>query len=497
MSTCPPGPGPPPSVPCPTPPDWANPNCDMKLKARDPSFIPPEAVCYRDQTGKPIKCNGFGQGFNLHNTAISPSNMMNGTNIFTPETYEYGGACVQGNTLAAEPNSDIRTFDSTQQIVKSMSTDNSIGGSYSNMAFSVKASVDTQTKTDSTADAHIQSAVYDYRNYSATLNFDRSCIKPSNLNPALIADFCALPVFQLSVGYLFNPADFVPYQNFFTNWGTHVLTNTKIGHRFLRTDSLSSTDSNTARILTVKECLDASVNSGVNTASMSQCSNITDSEKTAASQLTTQNTKYAWGGDPYYANRLQDPCSTQDDAQGFIKSSPHLDTNIGFSFIPIWEVLLTAVTFGLTCPQSPASMVQRVNNLQVCYEGYMAQNCSTRTGHDGNDIIQGLQVKQISADGTNAVWGCFWRHDGCYNDDDCHYNWNDAACKCDGNGCYSSNNNGPPVFNNTSWRYDVPSGACSRPTIFTECACHGIYPNNRWSYVQGNSACTPDSPCLQ
>jgi len=266
---------------------------------------------------------------------------------------------------------------------------------------------------------------------SSTVSFNQNpqCLGEANFNPDFFQDFQSLPVMTDPT----NSANWAPYVDFMSKWGSHVMIEQDIGSRFQQWLSSTSSYSATGNILQIKACAEVEGIDEDGGWSVSDCEAYSQTQKQES--LYTQSTSYriiTGGTDSTRADLTANV--TQDTLDAFIASASEGDQPIGYSFDAIWD--LVYFIYNDECSAGNASSclnVQRATTLEAAYEAWLALGCETEV--DGNGIPYQWMTSQADSRGIQT-YQCVVSKTGCRSDNDCNAGgFMDDVCYCYGPGC--------------------------------------------------------------
>ena len=415
-------------------------------------------------------------------TMAGLGNTFLGSNVSLKPIAE--GGCVNG-TPTTGGTSMVSSYHDTESYTTSLSTEANLDAKGSaTKNFSLNATVKERTTSSSTTNLDIQTATYDYSSIGGSISLGKCIDDLSSLFQGTKNAFNNLPVITgLKLNDPFNPGTAGLYTNFIKTHGSHILTQMSTGRRFLQQSSLSSYGSDVSTLLSVEACVKVNGVTPEGQFDVNGCGSVDKQTASQAKSLNSTDYRLVRGGEPELNAQLQTGMVTAADAQKFLLSDPINDEAILFTFRPIWEVLQNMldndVRRGRTTGISGDSSADyaRIITLQAVYEGWLSHACTTVTGASSDDIVRQMRVTSLTPEGY-ALWGCWARHDGCYKDNDCHWDYAYTMCKCDGNGCYTHDEELEPVkwYGREHNGYVGPNNACSYGWSM-DCGCN---PNASW-----------------
>ena len=215
-----------------------------------------------------------------------------------------------------------------------------------------------------------------------------------------------------------------PYHNFLTTYGSHVITSVTLGASFRQMTFAESSKSYSERDFEVKSCLSLGGPTAAGELGFKACSNVTESEKSEASQISTNDKVFVLGGSLDTRNKLLDQeTRSGEEIQNLLNEASEQPSAIEHTFVPIWNILQSRFKIG------SANNIRGLN-LQYYYLGFLNYGCSFVKG--GNVEIQKFDYSTSSTK-TSPEFECSLAKEGCQSDNDCHYK--PVWCSCHGKSC--------------------------------------------------------------
>ena len=215
-----------------------------------------------------------------------------------------------------------------------------------------------------------------------------------------------------------------PYHNFLRTYGSHVTTSISLGASFRQMTFAESSNSYSERDFEVKSCLSLAGPTVAGELGLKACADITESEKSEASQINTSDKVFVLGGSIDTRNRLLDQeTRSAEEIQKLLNEASEQPSAIEHTFVAMWNILQSRFKIG-----SPNHI--RGLNLQYYYLGFLNYGCNFVEG--GNVQIQKFDYS-TSATETSPEFECSLAKQGCQSNDDCHYK--PVWCSCHGKSC--------------------------------------------------------------
>lgn len=214
------------------------------------------------------------------------------------------------------------------------------------------------------------------------------------------------------------------YHNFLRTYGSFVITSVTLGTSFRQMTFAESSKSYSERDFEVKSCLSLAGPTGVGELGFKACADITESEKSEASQISTSDKVFVLGGSLDTRNKLLDQATrSAEQIEKLLNEASEQPSSIEHTFVAIWNILQSRFK-----PGSPNHI--RGLNLQYYYLGFLNYGCTHVKG--GKIEIQKFDLTTRATD-TSPEYECSLAKEGCQSDNDCHYKpiW----CSCHGDSC--------------------------------------------------------------
>ena len=214
------------------------------------------------------------------------------------------------------------------------------------------------------------------------------------------------------------------YHNFLRKYGSHVITSVSLGSSFRQMTFAESKESYSEREFEVKSCLSLAGETPAGQGSLKACTDISSSEKSEASKMSTSDKVFVLGGSPETRNKLlQQESRSVEVIQQLLNEAGASPSSIQHTFFAIWDMLQTRFA-----PGSPNHI--RGLNLEYYYLGFLNYGCPYIEG--GGVAMQKFDYTK-SATKTSPEFECSLAKEGCHSDNDCHYKA--VKCSCHGDSC--------------------------------------------------------------
>ena len=216
------------------------------------------------------------------------------------------------------------------------------------------------------------------------------------------------------------------YHDFLGTYGSHIITSVMRGARIKKTSFSRSFKSYSEREFQVKSCILAAGPTSVGKVGVSACANISKSESSNATDMSTTDKIFIRGGSRETSNKLQHDMS-KELIQQLMNEAADTHSSVQHTFSAVWKVLQSRF------PSGSPNYVRGVN-LQYYYLGFLNYGCPYVKGGEGNSKvqIQKFDYTERSKDEYPEL-ECSLAKEGCSSDDDCHYE--PVWCSCRGPTC--------------------------------------------------------------
>ena len=251
----------------------------------------------------------------------------------------------------------------------------------------------------------------------------RGCLEgdEATLTDQFLSDLETLP---LKIEEPWERFSWEPYYNFLRTYGSHIITSVTLGTCVKQMTFAESSKSYSERDFEVKSCLSFAGPTAAGELGLKACTDITQSEKSEASKISTSDKVFVFGGIPDTRNKVLDPETRSPKViQKLLDEASEAPSSIEHTFVAMWSILQSRCK-----PGSPCHI--RGLNLQYYYLGFLNYGCNHVKG--GKIEIQKFDYSS-RATKTSPEFECSLAKEGCQSNDDCHYKaiW----CSCHGNSC--------------------------------------------------------------
>jgi len=251
----------------------------------------------------------------------------------------------------------------------------------------------------------------------------RGCLEgdEASLTDRFLADLEDLPA---KIEEPWEKSSWEPYNSFLKTYGSHVITSVTLGASFRQMIFAESSKSYSERDFEVKSCLSLAGPTAAGELGFKACADITESEKSKASQISTSDKVFVLGGSLDTRNKLLDQeTRSVEEIQKLLDEASDEPSSIEHTFVAIWNILQSRFQTG-----SPNHI--RGLNLEYYFLGFLNYGCTYVKG--GKVQIQKFDYS-ASTTKTSPEFECSLAKQGCQTNNDCHYKpiW----CSCHGKSC--------------------------------------------------------------
>ncbi|XP_015749132.1 PREDICTED: DELTA-thalatoxin-Avl2a-like [Acropora digitifera] len=291
-------------------------------------------------------------------------------------------------------------------------------------AYSLSASLNSVTHSTSSSESKVSGISLIVEALTEKIHLNKDCLidESFKLKQSFMDKLERLP---LKIDEPWERNSWRPYKNFLDDYGSHVVTSVKRGVRIKQMSFSRSSKSYSERDFQVKSCVSFAGPTSVGKVGVSACANISKSESSKASDMSTTNKLLIRGGSRETRSQL-----LHDRSKGVIQQlmneAADTHSSVQHTFRAIWKVLQSRF------PGSPNYV--RGLNLQYYYLGFLNYGCPYVKGGEGNNKvqIQKFDYTERSSD-KYPEFECSLAKEGCHSNEDCHYKpiW----CSCRGPTC--------------------------------------------------------------
>lgn len=363
--------------------------------------------------GAPDKTVELGKAIDLRSTNLLADFQERERTIYEP----FDSACFRAFPLKSS-RKFMEYYANNNAFYSSLATQSELDASLqSSYTLGVSLNVATQSKSSKTN--KVSGMSLNAMTINEKILVRKGCLEGdgAKLKAQFLRDLELLPV---TVANPWQSNSWNAYSNFLRKYGSHVINSVTRGSSFKQMTFAESEKSYSEREFKVKSCLELA---GAG-ASMKACTDISQSEKSEASRMSTSNKVFVLGGNVDTRNKLlYQATRSAEQIQKLLNEAIVSPSSIKHTFLAIWKVLQTRFQFG-------SLNYIRGLNLEYYYLGFLNYGCPLIAS--GGVQIQKFDYTKHSMK-TSPEFECSLAKEGCHSDDDCHYKpiW----CSCYGNSC--------------------------------------------------------------
>lgn len=362
-------------------------------------------------------------------------------------------------------SSKFEYYASTKALYKSLATQSSLSASLTS-AYSLGVTVSVATKSKSSEETELSGMSLIKQALTEKIHVDKECLvssQTSTLKKEFLEDIEELPE---KIEKPWQSNYWTEYRTFLRKYGSHVITSVKRGSRFQQMTFAESSKSYTERDFQVKACVSAAGTTSVGKLGVSACSNVSQSEISKASRMSTSESRFVIGGQRETNSKLANGETSVELINQLMDEADDSSAPVQHTFMAIWSILQSRFKTG-----SPNYI--RAINLEYYYSGFLNYDCPYKTRHQ-------LELQKFDytrgSDPKHPEFECSLAKEGCHSDDDCHYVVG-VWCTCRGETCvrYKSvkQETGDPkkmacISNDKNWDWK----GCDWKIWASKCGCY-------------------------
>ena len=279
-------------------------------------------------------------------------------------------------------------------------------------AYSLSTSLNSVTQSTSSSESKVSGISLIVEALTEKIHLNKGCLtdESSKLKQSFMDKLERLP---LKIDKPWERNSWRPYKDFLDDYGSHVVTSVMRGARIKETSFSRSSKSYSQRDFQVKSCVSFAGPTSVGKVGVSACANISKSESSKASDMSTTDKLHIRGGSRETRSQLLHDRS-KELIQQLMNEAADTHSSVQHTFRAIWEVLQSRF------PGSPNYV--RGLNLQYYYLGFLNYGCPYVKG--GNEKIE-IQIQKFHyterSNDKYPEFECSLAKEGCHSNDDCHY----------------------------------------------------------------------------
>ena len=292
-------------------------------------------------------------------------------------------------------------------------------------AYTLSATLDSVTQSASSSKSKVSGISLIVESLTEKIHLDKNClIDPGfRFKKSFLDKLERLPL-KIDEPWVRN--SWRSYNDFLNTYGSHVITSVMRGARIKQTSFSRSSESYSERDFQVKSCVSFAGPTSVGKVGVSACANISKSESSKASDMSTTDKLFIRGGSRKTRSQLLHDRS-KELIQQLMNEAADTHSSVQHTFRAIWKVLQSRF------PPGSDNYVRGLN-LQYYYLGFLNYGCPYVKGGEGNNKVQ-IQKFDYTQRSNDKLpeFECSLAKEGCHSDDDCRYKpiW----CSCRGPTC--------------------------------------------------------------
>ena len=370
--------------------------------------------------------------------------------------------------------SHFEYYESTKAFYSKLASQAGLDASLES-AYSLSATLDTVTKKTGSRNSKVSGISLIAEALSEKIHLDKDCLNDESFEfkKSFMSSLERLP---LKITKPWRKNSWRPYHDFLVRYGSHIVTAVLRGVRIKQMSFSRSSKSHSERDFQVKSCVALAGPTSVGKVGVSACANISKSESSKTSDMSTTDKLVIRGGSREIRSQLLHDRS-KELIQQLMNEDADKHSSVQHTFRAIWKVLESRFPSG-----SPNYV--RGLNLQYYYLGFLNYGC--KHVKSGKLKIQKFDYSESSND-QYPEFECTLAKEGCHSDDDCHYR--PVWCSCRGETCvfYKEEKQDTGIAKetayantkeNTSWK------GCDWKFFGSWCACYNTNLDRRkvvWS----------------
>lgn len=363
-------------------------------------------------------------------------------------------------------------FESTKAFFSKLATQTGLEASLES-TYSLGVTLNSITRSTSEEESNLSGISLTVESLVEKLRLDKDCLNDEkyNFKKNFEDDLKILPL-KINQPWLKN--SWRKYHDFFDKYGTHVISSVTRGSKIKQMSFTKSSKSYSERELQVKACLSLAGPSSFGKVGVSACTNVTNSEASKASDMSTTDKRIVRGGRSETRNKLLHDMS-KELIQQLLNEASETHSSVQQTFRAVWRILQSRFTSG-------SDNYRRALNLQYYYLGYLNYGCFLKESK--GVILQKFDYTKHSND-EHPEFECSLAKEGCHRDDDCSYRFG-PWCACRGDTCVryvrdEKDSSGCKVsaYPNVGKFGDLRWFGCDWYALGTYCGCYNKNLNER------------------
>ena len=365
-------------------------------------------------------------------------------------------------------------YESTKAFFSKLATQAGLDTSLQS-SYSLSVSLSSVTQSTSSSASKVSGISLIVESLTEKIHLDKDCLYDENykFKKSFMDKLETLP---LKIDEPWERNSWRPYYDFLELYGSHVITSVTRGARINQMSFARSSRSYSQREFQVKSCVSLGGPTSAGTVDVSACANVSSSEASRTSDMSTTDKLFIRGGSRETRSKLLQGRS-KELIEKLMNEAGDIHSSVQHTFKELWTVLQSRFPSG-----SPN--YARGLNLKSFYLGFLNYGCPFI--ENGGVKIQKFDYTKRSSE-MYPEFECTLAAEGCHSSNDCRYV--PIYCSCRGPTCvhyeYKEQETGVPkvtAFPNTErdWGWH----GCDWKVHGSYCDCYNDSRNSRrvvWS----------------
>ena len=252
--------------------------------------------------------------------------------------------CFRKDTRNVKSTRFFQYYESNKAFYSSLGTQSSLDVSLQS-SYTLGATLKVATKSKSSKENKVSGMSLNVMAIKEKILVRRGCLggDETNVKKQFLKKLELLPV-KIEKPWQLN--SWKPYRNFIKEYGSHVVTSVLRGTSFKQMTFAESSKSYTERDFQVKSCVSFAGPTSVGNVGVQACSNISKSEISRASKMSTSDKVFVLGGDAETRNKLlhEETRSNELIEQLMNEAGDDSASSVQHTFRAIWDILQSRLT---------------------------------------------------------------------------------------------------------------------------------------------------------
>ena len=404
----------------------------MGVPSESPSKSPSESPSKSPSSSKTVQ---LGKAIDLRGTNLLEDFQERERAIFEP----FDSKCfIDEKNKIQSSRKFMEYYENSNAFYSSLATQSELDASLQS-SYTLGVSLKVATKSKSSQNNKMSGMSLNAMAITEKLLVRRNCLESDEgtLKKRVVEDFELL---QEKIEKPWEKFSWERYHSFLKTYGSHVITSVTLGGSFRQMTFAESSKSYSQRNFEVKSCLSLAGPTNAGEGDLKACSDISESEKSIASEMSTSDKVFVLGGSLDTRNKLLDKKTRSwEEIQKLLNEANKHPSSIERTFVAIWNIFQRRYKPG-------SSNHIRALNLEAYYLGFLNYGCPYILSIGGEVAIQKFDYTASTTERFAAFdrtkrslkispeFECTLAKEGCHNSKyDCHYKpiW----CSCHGRSC--------------------------------------------------------------